>query len=373
MIQLKSKDLVAKCVSQNNKDLQLNQLIYPNIRIPNRGLAYTLSFKDENDEMIVKLKKDIAEYNAYIEKLFAIEGFWELFKKNGYCISRNECLNRFGTNSTEIIFSLKRYQFQTEICVNDEWAFLREAKWKYTVMVEDTMIEFETEETDEGYPKTAKIGNRNYDILWNWCEDERDFCFYFWNKADSKAWIEVLEDDEEPVKDYSSFTVYDQSRDCMDGPDINLMKVFKLLQDMGYLSVYYINSETENPIWKFRSAPNGKIGMMLLDTSFEKNSMAMEKIKLLLNCAESDVNDFILTDENGHQVLSKDKGLYGGHCKLKIYGKMDCASANRYVDNGQYVQHRVFFKDEETAIKAGYRPCAKCMPEAYKEWKEKQK
>lgn len=58
--------------------------------------------------------------------------------------------------------------------------------------------------------------------------------------------------------------------------------------------------------------------------------------------------------------------------KKKIYGRLDCPSALRYIAKGQYVQHRVFFKDEETAIKAGYRPCGVCMKEAYKRWKEKQ-
>lgn len=43
------------------------------------------------------------------------------------------------------------------------------------------------------------------------------------------------------------------------------------------------------------------------------------------------------------------------------------------VEKGQYVKYRVFFVDEETAIAAGYRPCAKCMPDEYKKWKEKNK
>ena len=33
------------------------------------------------------------------------------------------------------------------------------------------------------------------------------------------------------------------------------------------------------------------------------------------------------------------------------------------------MKHRVFFADEETAVAAGYRPCAVCMPERYAEWK----
>jgi methylphosphotriester-DNA--protein-cysteine methyltransferase len=40
---------------------------------------------------------------------------------------------------------------------------------------------------------------------------------------------------------------------------------------------------------------------------------------------------------------------------------------------GSYEKCRVFFKDEETAIAAGYRPCGTCMKEKYKIWKEQQK
>ena len=37
------------------------------------------------------------------------------------------------------------------------------------------------------------------------------------------------------------------------------------------------------------------------------------------------------------------------------------------------MKQRVFFADEATAIAAGYRPCANCLPEAYKAWKAKQR
>ena len=37
---------------------------------------------------------------------------------------------------------------------------------------------------------------------------------------------------------------------------------------------------------------------------------------------------------------------------------------------GTYIKNRVFFKDEQTAYAAGYRPCAVCMREHYKLWKE---
>jgi Metal binding domain of Ada len=32
-------------------------------------------------------------------------------------------------------------------------------------------------------------------------------------------------------------------------------------------------------------------------------------------------------------------------------------------------RNRVFFADEQTAVAAGYRPCAVCLPDAYAQWK----
>ena len=77
-----------------------------------------------------------------------------------------------------------------------------------------------------------------------------------------------------------------------------------------------------------------------------------------------------LIDSNGLEYLSNIPGTLGGNKKLKIYGRLDCPSANRWIKKGCYVQNRVFFKDEDTAVKAGYRPCAVCMKKEYKEWKK---
>lgn len=79
-----------------------------------------------------------------------------------------------------------------------------------------------------------------------------------------------------------------------------------------------------------------------------------------------------LLDKDGKQYQSAEKGLIGGNKAMKIYGRLDCPSALRWIAKGHYVKNRVFFKDEDTAIKAGYRPCAVCMPREYKRWKEAQ-
>lgn len=80
-------------------------------------------------------------------------------------------------------------------------------------------------------------------------------------------------------------------------------------------------------------------------------------------------NMYKLIGKDGKEYLSEQKGELGGHRKLKIYGKLDCPSALRYIAAGQYVQHRVFFADEETALAADYRPCGVCMKEHYNLWK----
>lgn len=84
------------------------------------------------------------------------------------------------------------------------------------------------------------------------------------------------------------------------------------------------------------------------------------------------MKEYKLIGRDGKPYTSFEPGTIGGHRKLKIYGRLDCPSALRYIAKGQYVEHRVFFADEETAIAAGYRPCGVCMKAQYSEWKKGQ-
>ena len=61
-------------------------------------------------------------------------------------------------------------------------------------------------------------------------------------------------------------------------------------------------------------------------------------------------------------------GRFGGHRKSRIMAG-DCPAALRAIVGGGYGAHRVFFADERTAVAAGYRPCAVCLPCAYAAWK----
>ncbi len=78
---------------------------------------------------------------------------------------------------------------------------------------------------------------------------------------------------------------------------------------------------------------------------------------------------YVLVGADGRSHRSAVPGTLGGHRRNHLYGRLDCPSDLRAIARGGYVKNRVFYADEATAVAAGYRPCAVCMPEAYRAWK----
>ncbi|MDI2126548.1 Ada metal-binding domain-containing protein [Yinghuangia seranimata] len=78
---------------------------------------------------------------------------------------------------------------------------------------------------------------------------------------------------------------------------------------------------------------------------------------------------YTLIGPDGHAYRSSTPGTVGGYRRGRLYGRLDCPSALRAIAAGGYVAQRVFFADEATARAAGYRPCARCMPGEYADWK----
>jgi hypothetical protein len=78
---------------------------------------------------------------------------------------------------------------------------------------------------------------------------------------------------------------------------------------------------------------------------------------------------FRLVGSDGREHPSDRPGTLGGHRRSRIYGRLDCPSALRALARGGYRAHRVFFADEITAVRAGYRPCGVCLPEQHRAWK----
>jgi 3-methyladenine DNA glycosylase/8-oxoguanine DNA glycosylase len=87
--------------------------------------------------------------------------------------------------------------------------------------------------------------------------------------------------------------------------------------------------------------------------------------------ARSTTVAYTLIGADGAAYESARPGALGGHRRNRGYGRLDCPAALRWIARGHYVRHRVFFADEAAAIAAGYRPCARCMPERYAAWRER--
>jgi len=161
---------------------------------------------------------------------------------------------------------------------------------------------------------------------------------------------------------------------------VNLYMGGKIMRCMCETGSHYYNLLNDNivdlTVDQFKSLPDYKNGEERTEEYLLSNEDTKNRYLLLLNNVKENFlkygsKEYKLLDENGNFILSKVPGTIGGHKKLKIYGKMDCPSALSYIKKGQYVNNRVFFLDEETAIKNGYRPCAKCLKKEYIIWKNK--
>lgn len=124
--------------------------------------------------------------------------------------------------------------------------------------------------------------------------------------------------------------------------------------------------------------PNYEIGEERSREYLLSSSDTTNRYKILLqdvkdNFQKLGTKEYKLINSENKEIISKVPGTLGGNKRLKIYGRLDCPSALRHINNSHYVKYRVFFRDEETAIEAGYRPCGICMKKEYKKWKENNK
>ena len=77
-----------------------------------------------------------------------------------------------------------------------------------------------------------------------------------------------------------------------------------------------------------------------------------------------------LLGADGQVLSSPTPGTLGGHRRSRIYGRLDCRAARQALARGGYVRYRVFFADADSAVAAGYRPCAVCLRQDYVAWKQ---
>lgn len=340
---------------------------YPNIYIPNRGAAHYYSSLAEDSDEIIRLNNAVEEYNDYLDQLERIDGFRQFFIEHSLCVSKEEIAKHWSEEIAELVFSKRSYVFSTDLRLLKEVLFDKTYAISYSVNICGEKLFLPVGESADRYPE--KAGNKR--VIWNWVDNGHDFCYYLWELLGSPyRENEVMEDDEDAVSYVLDW--YDEIRD--NTPEPQLVRIFQKLEDLGYLETYTIIPEKPNPLWAYFGKSDGSFDCAIIDMSFLKNKLVREQINLILwsSPEELKAKPYILTDENNNQVLSSIPGSFGGHKKLKIFGRLDCPSANSHLGKGQYAKNRVFFLDEKSAIEAGYRPCAVCMTKEYRKWKADQ-
>lgn len=370
------KVIIAKKEKDNKRpsEYKLQRIDHPH------PVSASMCYSLYDSNKVEKYYAAVKEYNENIDFLNELPGFISTFIENDLMISKEQALTLWPEEIVDKIFTSKEYLFKTPLHIYQDTLCDCDYKQTYSTSIEGQKIVFPVR---DHFLKT-RHGAKS--CIWNWVDDGHDFTLYIWDMLGSRYWQDDGKtdtdtddfsqndnsDEDEPVEYH--FDCYEQFR-YMGNVEIQLIRIFEKLEKLGYLESYTIKPENFDPRWYHYGKSDGTMDMALIDESFKENKLLMEQIELLM-WTRSEILEkpyYFLTNKDNKQYLSDTPGQLGGHAKLKIYGLLDCKSANRYIQQGQYVKNRVFFADEQTAIDAGYRPCAKCMPEAYKKWKAMRK
>ena len=386
------KELLVNISTQHDISYTPNFISISNGRIsgckknPNFGYYLGYCSKELHDERIAPIVKAAKQYNDIISLLWSLDGFPDLFKRNNCFLYRNEFEEIYGPDITNHVFSLSSPPFcYPDLVVKDDHLFLSNVEYTATFDLDAQTHVIKINGNADGYP--SEINNKV--CFWNWANGETDFALYFLNYIDTKLPQGVSISDG-PIYD---FDCYEQWRGSLTPGCQLIFKILNLIKHYGYIEEYKLFAKSKSAVWNYYTGTqDNSVGLYLLDKQAFKDKLLIAKINALMDACTTDYDSsdqpiygalvdpetesydvvqpfYFLQDEKDNTVVSKTPGLYGGHYKLKIYGRLDCPSAARHIANGKYVRHRVFFKDEDTAISAGYRPCGVCMREKYVLWK----
>ena len=363
--------IIAQKTKTVNKptNYKLQQIKRPGI--PNKALALSIYYSG-SPVSAQQIQEDVKQYNDYVSFLNEVPGFITVFTENGLTISKNQALTIWPEEVVKKIFSLNQYYFETPLHVEQDILYDCNFIQAYNVTIADEAIVLPIGKTSSAYP-TKILGKT---CIWNWINDGHDFTYSLWRLLGERFCQDEETDDEDSDENRVTYGIFEDYESCRGNLYIiQFIKIFVKLEKLGYLETYTIKPEAYDVRWCQYGKSDCSIDLALIDENFKKNKLLMEQIELLMWSKPETLEKpyYFLTDKDNKQFLSDKPAQFGGHRKLKIYGRLDCPSANRYVQQGEYVKHRVFFQDEATAIAAGYRPCGKCMPEAYKKWKADKK
>lgn len=340
-----------------------------NITIDNckfKSMSYYYTYTAESGDCHNELCQKLEKYNSYEKFLFSLNGFVKAFIEGNYTLSYDKAVSLWGEDNASAIFAEDDYPFKTQFIVFNNILMLSNFELNYKIELDSMIVQLKMTDDDIIYSE----GDKNKRVIVNSVDSKNDIYAYLYGLF---LWdLNLITADDER---FDAYDAYEQWRLDDKTVDVYLERCWKVLESMGFAKEYEVIPDVANLYWDYVAQSDGTITVALLDTTFNQNKLVMEKLKLIIDSFEKDIQTkhYFLTDSDNKQYLSEEKGTLGGHWKLKIYGELNCKSANRYIDKGQYVRNRVFFKSESDAVSAGYRPCEVCKREEYELWKKSQK
>ena len=295
----KNKIIATRVSTQNSKEYQFRRLDYSNIYIPNRTSAWGLSLQSEESEAKSKLRHNVINYNYYLDFLDGIKGFKTYFAEHNFCVSKEEVENNWSKEIADKVFALESYIFSTDLEVYNNYLIDKSITTLYSVIVDGSELLLPIGKNEIDYP--SEINKKK--IIWNYVNNGHDFCCEMWFLIEDYCENKEAEYNEEEIR-YSFNDFYDQFRD--EDPEIQLVRIFKKLENLDYVKTFTIKPENEDPKWKCFCKSDGSLDCAFVDMSFLKNRLVMEQINLMLWSTPEVLKDnsYILTNEKNKQYLS---------------------------------------------------------------------
>lgn len=349
-----------------------------------------ISSSEEKEKVLKSWKQSAELYNTSIKRIFQIPGFKDRFVANGGYITRNEVKSLFGSKAEETVWNMYRL-YGTQFQLTSDSFSLNELHPKCTFSINSNEYEYDL----FCAPGDFSIQNGN-------------ICIFDWNDNCACLGYALYLRFYHDIPDLADFSCDMSLDNAVNDGDLHPVFIaglhfVKSMEEFGYLHSYklILQNPRYDSIWNaYTHKSDYSVSLFILDSNYKKDNLLVERIKALFSYLPAYDEDelprqdnpnaipyesdsycefdfsqkfYFLQDTNDKVYVSRKAGQFGGHNKLKIYGRLDCPSALRYLAKGQYAKHRVFFADESTAIAAGYRPCGVCMKNAYIEWKSKKK
>ncbi len=228
--------------------------------------AWSIYTRKEDDPIRIQLQQEIGEYNAVIEAFHSEPDFMQFFVQNGLAVTRQQITENFSAELAEKLFTIRDYLFAQQIYTYEDWLFDPSGMPEYKLI-------------PDGMFKESVL------MIENPTDDERDVTYYLCEHFEKHGLLPEnvdYEDGSEINYGYGWFECYEQARECMEHPDVRVLKAMELLKNAGYLAVCSVRPKEFHPAWSVRKKSDCSVDVYVLDPKYTEDGEMMEQLRTVL-------------------------------------------------------------------------------------------